>query len=105
MIRTFTLEPGQPLTNEQFREIEEARKHPIVFDTDCEELSPAMMNTFKSTAIHQGHRRKTNPKKAVLLIRLQASGKSTSYREGFDRPYYVKLEQDRFLIEEWKETL
>lgn len=28
-----------------------------------------------------------------------------SYQEGFDRLYYVKLEQDRFLIEEWKETL
>lgn len=28
-----------------------------------------------------------------------------SYQEGFDRLYYVKLEHDRFLIEEWKETL
>ncbi len=25
-------------------EVEEAKKHPIVFDKDCEELSPAMIN-------------------------------------------------------------
>ena len=43
MIKTFTIEPGQSLTEEQLNEIEEAKKHPIVFDEDCEELSPAMM--------------------------------------------------------------
>ena len=209
MIKTFTLEPGQPLTDEQLGEMEEARKHPIVFDKDCEELSSAMMKVFKSAAIRQGHKRNPSPKEAALLIGLQASGKSTfyrqmlsedhvhinldtlhtrnkerlllehclqngcsfavdntnptiaerekyivpakeygyqitgyffqsviadcmernrarqgkarvpdkaipctsnrlelpSYQEGFDRLYYVKLEQDRFLIEEWKETL
>ena len=37
MIKTLTIEPGQKLTNEQLKEIEEAKKHAIVFDEDCEE--------------------------------------------------------------------
>jgi hypothetical protein len=48
MIKTFTIEPGQKSTDVQIREIEEARKHPIVFDKDREELSPAMMRAFES---------------------------------------------------------
>ena len=58
MIKTFTIEPGQSLTKEQLNEIEEAKKHPIVFDEDCEELSPAMMKTFKSAAIQRNRRKK-----------------------------------------------
>ncbi len=81
MIKTFSLEPGQPLTDEQLGEIEEARKHPIVFDKDCKELSPAMIKAFKNAAIRQDHRIKPNPREAVLLIGLQASGKSTFYRQ------------------------
>ena len=207
MIKTISPGPGQPLTDQQLGEIEEARP-PIVFDKDCEEPSPAMIKAFKSAAIRQDHI-KPNPREAVLLIGLQASGKSTfyhqmlagdhvhinldtlhtrnkerlllehclqngysfavdntnptmaerekyivpakeygytitgyffqsviadcmernrarqgkarvpdkaipctsnrlelpSYQEGFDRLYYVKLKQGRFLIEEWKETL
>ena len=58
MIKTFTIEPGQSLTKEQLNEIEEAKKHPIVFDEDCEELSPAMMKAFKSAAIQRNRRKK-----------------------------------------------
>lgn len=58
MIKTFTIEPGQILTEEQLNEIEEAKKHPIVFDEDCEELSPAMMKAFKSAAIQRNRRKK-----------------------------------------------
>ena len=33
---------------EQLRKIEETKKHPIVFDEDCEELSPATMKAFRA---------------------------------------------------------
>lgn len=59
MIKTYTIEPGQSLTEEQLNEIEEAKKHPVVFDEDCEELSPAMMKAFKNAAIQCNHRKKS----------------------------------------------
>lgn len=58
MIKTLTIEPGQQLTEEQLKEIEEAKKFPIVFDEDCEELSPAMMKAFKSAVIQRNRRKK-----------------------------------------------
>lgn len=58
MIKTYTIDPGQGLTEEQLKEIEEAKKHPIVFDEDCEELSPAMMKAFKSAVIQRNRRKK-----------------------------------------------
>ncbi len=58
MIKTLIIEPGQKLTDKQLKEIEEAKKHPIVFDEDCEELSPAMMKAFKSAAIQRNRRKK-----------------------------------------------
>ena len=58
MIKTLIIEPGQKLTDKQLKEIEEAKKHPIVFDEDCEELSPAMMKAFKSAAIQSNRRKK-----------------------------------------------
>lgn len=47
MIKKFTIEKGQKPTKEQLREVAEAKKHPIVFDEDCPELSPAMMKAIK----------------------------------------------------------
>ena len=35
MIKTFKIETGQKLTEEQLAEISEAKKYPIVFDDDC----------------------------------------------------------------------
>lgn len=58
MIRRFTIEPGQGLTEEQLKEIEDARNHQILFDEDCEELSPAMMKAFKSAVIQRNRRKK-----------------------------------------------
>lgn len=51
MTKTFIIESGQKPTEEQLKEIEEAQNSPIVFDKDCEELSPAMMKAFKSAVV------------------------------------------------------
>ena len=59
MIKTLVIESGQRLSESQLAEIEEAKNSPIVFDEDCEELSPAMMKAFKSAVIHR-NRRKTS---------------------------------------------
>lgn len=57
MIKTFIIENGQKPTEEQLKEVEEAKKSPIVFDEDCEELSPAMMKAFKSAVIQRNRRK------------------------------------------------
>ena len=57
MIKTLVIEPGQKPTEEQLREVEEAKKRPIVFDEDCEELSPEMMKAFQSAVIQRNRRR------------------------------------------------
>ena len=58
MIKTFTIESGQIPTKEQLKEGEEAKKHPIIFDEDCDELSPAMMKAFKSAAVQRNRTKK-----------------------------------------------
>ena len=57
MTKTYTINSGQKLTKEQLQEIEEAKKHPIVFDDDCQELSPSMMKAFKSAVIQRNRRK------------------------------------------------
>lgn len=57
MTRTFLIKNGQKPTEEQLKEVEEAKQHPIVFDEECQELSPAMMKAFKS-AVMQRNRQK-----------------------------------------------
>ena len=57
MTITYTTN-GQPPSKEQLKEVEEAKKHPIVFDKDCEELSPAMVKAFKCAAAQRNRRRK-----------------------------------------------
>ena len=37
---------------------EEAQKNPIVFDEDCEKLSPAMMKAFKSAVVQRNRKKK-----------------------------------------------
>ena len=56
--RTFIIENGQKPTQEQLKEIEEAQNSPVVFDEDCEELSPAMMKAFKSAVVQRNRRKK-----------------------------------------------
>lgn len=51
MIKTYTIKPGQTATPEQLAEIAEAKKQEIVFDDDCEELSPAMVKALKCTVV------------------------------------------------------
>ena len=58
MIKTLTIEKGQKLTEEQLKQIEEAKKSPIVFDEDCEELSPAMMKAFKRAVVQRNRKKK-----------------------------------------------
>ena len=58
MTKTFIIENGQKLTQEQLKEIEEAQISPVVFDEDCEELSPAMMKAFKSAVVQSNRRKK-----------------------------------------------
>ena len=41
----------------QLKEVEEAGKRPIVFDEDCEELSPAMMKAFKCAVAYRNRRK------------------------------------------------
>ena len=55
MIERVVIEEGQKATEEQLAEVREAAKHPIIFDEDCEELSPAMMKAFRS-AVAQRNR-------------------------------------------------
>ena len=59
MTKTITIKKGQKPTEEQLREVEEAKKVPIVFDEDCEELSDAMIKAFRC-AISKRNRNKRN---------------------------------------------
>lgn len=58
MIKTYITEPNQKLTEEQLKEIEEAKKSPIVFDEDCDELSPTMMKAFRSAVVQRNRKKK-----------------------------------------------
>lgn len=53
MIRTYTIENGQKPIEEQLSEVEEAKNHPIIYDEDCQELSPAMMKAFQSAVVQR----------------------------------------------------
>ena len=58
MTKTLIIENGQKPTKEQLKEVEKAQKYPIVFDEDCQELSPAMMKAFKSVVVQRNRRKK-----------------------------------------------
>ena len=57
MTKTFTIKRGQKPTPEQLQEIEEAKKYPIEFDDDCQELSPAMLKAFKCAVVQRNRRK------------------------------------------------
>jgi len=57
MDKRYVINEGQKPTAEQLKEIEEAKRFPIVFDKDCEELSPAMMKAFQSSVNHRNRMR------------------------------------------------
>ena len=56
MTRTFTIEKGQKPTQEQLKEVMEAKKYPIVADEDAPELS-AMYKTLKSCVIQRNRKK------------------------------------------------
>lgn len=57
MTRTFTIEKGQKPTEEQLQEVIDAQRHPIVYDEDSPELSPAMYKAFKSSVIQRNRKK------------------------------------------------
>lgn len=57
MTKTFIIDKGQKPTEKQLQEVEEAKKHPIVFDEDCPELSPAMYKAFRSSVIQRNRKK------------------------------------------------
>ena len=57
MTKVYTVKPGQKPTEEQLREVAEAKKRPIVFDEDSPELSPAMYKAMRSAVIQRNRRR------------------------------------------------
>jgi len=57
MTKTLVINAGDQISEEQIKEIEEAKKSPIIFDEDCEELSPAMMKAFKSAVIQRNRKK------------------------------------------------
>ena len=71
MTRTFTIEKGQKPTQEQLKEVMEAKKYPIVADEDAPELSPAMYKALKSCVI-QNDRDPALPGPQLFILRLSA---------------------------------
>ena len=57
MTKTLTIKNGQKPTEEQLAEVAEAKLHPIEFDEDCEELSPAMLRAFKCAVVQRNRRK------------------------------------------------
>lgn len=58
MIKTYIIENGQMPTDEMLQEVEEAKNHPITFDEDCQELSPAMRKAFRSAVVRRNRSKK-----------------------------------------------
>lgn len=56
MKRIYITKLGQKPTPEMLKEVEEAKKYTIVFDEDCEELSPEMIKAFKCVETERGKR-------------------------------------------------
>ena len=57
MIKTLVISQGQKPTEQQLKEVEAAKNSPIIFDEECEELSPAMMKAFKSAVVCRNRRK------------------------------------------------
>lgn len=69
MTKTFIIENGQKPTQEQLKEIEEAKNSPIIFDEDCEELSPAMVKAFKSAVVQRNRKKKAQVRECAYEIK------------------------------------
>ena len=58
MTKTYTIKPGQKPTEEQLKEVEKAKKKPIVYDEDCQEISEAMEKAMRSAASQRNRRKR-----------------------------------------------
>ena len=58
MSKTYTIKSGQKPTEEQLKEVEEAKKKPIVYDEDCQEISEAMEKAMRSAASQRNRRKR-----------------------------------------------
>ena len=58
MTKTFIINKEQKPTNEQLREVMEAKKRPIVSDEDSPELSSSMYKIFKNSVIQRNRKKK-----------------------------------------------
>ncbi len=56
MTKTYTIKPGQKPTQEQLKEVEEAKKRPIVYDEDCPEISEAMEKAMRSATAQRNRK-------------------------------------------------
>ena len=64
----YTVKMGQKPTEEQIKEVEEAKKHPITFDEDCPEISEEtnpLMYEAMMKAVAERNRRLELKKKAL----------------------------------------
>lgn len=57
MTKTFIINKGEKPTKQQLEEVMEAKKHPITFDSDSPELSPAMSKAFKCAVIQRNRKK------------------------------------------------
>lgn len=57
MNKTLTINVGQKPTDEQLKEVELAKKYPIEYDEDCQEMSPAMLKAFKCAVVQRNRKK------------------------------------------------
>lgn len=57
MTRTYTIDPGQKPSPQQLREVQEAKKHPVVPDEDAPELSESMIKAFRCAAVQRSRKK------------------------------------------------
>lgn len=74
MTKTLIIQSGQKPTEEQLKEVEDAKRSPINFDEDCEELSPAMMKAFKSAVVQRNRKKFVTRGVAQVLVPALSSG-------------------------------
>ena len=58
MLKTFILNEGNKLTEEQRLEIKAAKEYPIEYDEDCPKLSPEMQKAFQCVVIQRNRRKR-----------------------------------------------
>ncbi len=65
---SFTLTSDMKPTDSQLKMIQEASKKPIVYEDDCPELTPQMIEAFKNAATQRNMKLKKAGKKTPELV-------------------------------------